>query len=365
VEGQIRPFIEDDIPRVAALHNKVWRVAPDLTPELIKEYRDYFTQAFLRHPVEDSSTSSLVHEESDGRITGFMGSMPRKMLMNKASIRMRVASQFFVDPGSRGLAGIQLAKAFMDGPQDVSFTDEANATARLIWERLGGSVCSFSSLRWIAVLRPCRFGLLALRKFGLPGAAARGLTPFAHLLDSLVSRLPKNPIRPVESRLVGEELESGTLVDCLREVSQRRVLRPEYDECTVAWLLQRAGQLKSSGRLRKVLVRTRSGDIAGSYVYYANPGGLSEVVQLTARSNLAHDVVESLFHDAWQEGASVLIGRPQVNLMRALSDKHCFFYSSRRQWMLVQSRNPDLVNTFVRGDAFLSRLEGEWCLHFR
>ena len=365
MEGQIRPFVEDDIPQVAALHNKVWHVEPHLSPELMKEYREYFGGVFLRQPWTDSRFCSLVHEEPDGRITGFMGSLPRKMRWNGSTLQMRVASQFFVDPGSRGFAGIQLARAFMEGPQDVSFTDEANASARLIWERLGGTVCTLSSLRWIAVLRPCRFGLMAAQKYGFPKLAARVLSPAAHLVDGVLVRVPGNPVRPAKPRLKGEELDCASLTACLSETASRGVLCPEYDACTVEWLMRRASDLKQSGRLQKMLVRTKSGNVAGWYVYYLNPDGLSNVVQLGARDRYAQDVVEHLFYHAWQQGASVLIGRPEVGLMRALSEKYCMFYSSRRQWTLVQSRQPDIVNAFVRGDALFSRLEGEWCLHFR
>jgi hypothetical protein len=38
--------------------------------------------------------------------------------------------------------------------------------------------------------------------------------------------------------------------------------------------------------------------------------------------------------------------------------------SPRQCFMLVHSRNPTLVRLITSGFAFLSRLEGEWCLRF-
>lgn len=365
MEGHIRPFVESDILQVAALHNKIWKLEPTLSAALMKEYQNYFSGVFLRQPWGDGPLCSLVHEETDGRITGFMGSVPRRLHLNGTHLQMRIASQFFVDPGRRGFAGIQLARSFMEGPQDISFTDEANASARLIWERLGATVCSFSSLRWIAVLRPCRFALLALRKYGLGMTPIRAMSPLAAVVDSAVSRLPKFPTRPATPRLSGEELECDTLVECLQELSRRKVLQPVYDAWTVRWLLDRAAFLQSSGKLQKVLIRSRSGEVAGWYVYYLNPHGISDVVSLHARDQFAHDVVEHLFHHAWHRGATVLLGRPETALMRALSDKQCLFYSSRRQWMLVHSKQSDLLHAFASGEVCFPRLEGEWCLHFR
>jgi hypothetical protein len=44
-----------------------------------------------------------------------------------------------------------------------------------------------------------------------------------------------------------------------------------------------------------------------------------------------------------------------------LSDKNCFF-TCRGGWMAAHSRKPELLELLNRGDAFLSRLDGEWCL---
>jgi hypothetical protein len=364
-EGRVRPFVESDIPEVARLHNKVWNVAGVLSPELMEDYRAFLTQAFLLHPWKDGPFCSLVHEDSAGRITGFLGSLPREMRMNGESVRLRLASQFFVDSGSRGFVGIRLAKTFLDGPQDISLTDEANVSARMIWERFGGTVCSFSSLRWIAVLRPCSFGLVASRKAGLLNATlTRGLTPVARLLDFVGSRIPIKALRPIQPKLSGEELDCETLTTCLTDLARRKTFRPEYNTHTVNWLLKRASELRGSGSLQKVLVRAGK-TIAGWYVYYLNPQGLSEVVQLCAKDPFADGVLEHLFHHARRQGASALIGRPEANLLESLHRKHCLLYSSPRQWMLVHSRRPELVNAFLSEDVFFTRLDGEWCLHFR
>jgi hypothetical protein len=43
--------------------------------------------------------------------------------------------------------------------------------------------------------------------------------------------------------------------------------------------------------------------------------------------------------------------------------KHCLLHH-RGYWTLVHSRNPDALEAIYRGDAFLTRLEGEWSMRF-
>jgi hypothetical protein len=47
--------------------------------------------------------------------------------------------------------------------------------------------------------------------------------------------------------------------------------------------------------------------------------------------------------------------------MGDFSEKNCFF-ACRGGWTVAHSRNPEILEALNRGDAFLSRLDGEWCL---
>ena len=122
--------------------------------------------------------------------------------------------------------------------------------------------------------------------------------------------------------------------------------------------------MESKGRLQKVLLKTDKQEIAGWYLYYLNPSGISEVIQLQAKNHFAQDVLTHLFHNARRQGATVLSGRMEPSLMQAFSDTHCLFHSGP-QWVLVHSRRPELIHAFDRGNIGFSRLDGEWCLHFR
>src|SRR5687768_2377800 len=96
--GRIRRFGEKDVPLVASLHRTVWgsgSSALDLGP-----YYEYFSRVFLENPSRNTELPSLVYEEHDGRIIGFLGIVPRRMVMNGRQVLAAVSSQFIVDPTS-------------------------------------------------------------------------------------------------------------------------------------------------------------------------------------------------------------------------------------------------------------------------
>jgi hypothetical protein len=74
-------------------------------------------------------------------------------------------------------------------------------------------------------------------------------------------------------------------------------------------------------------------------------------------------VLGHLFHHAWRRGAAGIAGRLEPSLLPGLVAAGC---GLRREgpWMLIRSRRPEIARAVERGDAFLSRLEGEWWLSF-
>ena len=363
----VRSFTEDDIPQVADLHRSVFKLADRLSPEMLDSYRAYFDDVFFSNPWRDPAVAPLVYEDTSGKITGFMGVMPRRLSFNGKSVQMAVMSQFVVDPGSRGLPGLKLLSALFAGPQDLTVSDEASEVARGLWEGLGASTSLPHSMRWFYAVRPFQFATLVLKKLaGLPSFFVRAAAPAARAADALSARALKFPYHPVVPKLSGEEMSNELLLTCLSEMGGRKVLRPDYDEVSLAWTLRRATQLSRNGKFQKIVVKTADRKIAGWYLYYLNPGGVSQVLQLHARTHLESEVLDHLFYNAWSQGATVLSGRMELSrhFTQKFSDKHFLFHCGP-EWMLFHARRPELISAFQRGDVCLSRLEGEWCTHFR
>lgn len=364
--GRVRPFVEEDISQVADLHRRVFRTGDHLTSQMQKSYWSYFREIFLNNPWYDEKLSSLVYQDADGAIVGFLGVMPRWLSFRGRSIRAAISSQFIVEPRRRfTLAAVQLMKVFLSGPQDLSIADEASDTSRRLLERAGGVTVSLYSLYWGRLLRPSQYFLSRLgRQQGLPAPVVLAAQPVSRFLDWLAARMPGSPFRQTPPEVFGGELDTQTLLACMSEFSRDRSVRPEYDDRSLKWLLGILEQKTEHGTFQKVAVRNTAGDLIGWYLYYLNRGGIGEVLQVGARGNAIKDVLDHLSYHAWQQGVLALSGRLEPRFLQELSNSSCVFHH-RGLWVVVHAREPELLESFYRGEAFLTRLEGEWCIRFK
>lgn len=357
---RIRPFVPEDIPQIVDLHRRVF-------PENSFPFSDlqvYFQALFFKNPWYDDDLPSLVYREEGEKILGFYGVLPRRMRMRGRLIRVAVSTQFMVDPTVRNrLAAVELQSAFFAGPQDLSFTDGANDASRRIWERLGGLTAFPYGVHWTRLLRPARYLLERLKNRGLSTSARLCIQPLFALTDFFAARKSKSPFlqstQPPE-----EEFSCETLLEHLPRFAATKSLCPDYDQSSLRWLLEQAGQKNFHGKLRKSLVRNGSGDIAGWYMYYLNPNGISQVLQLVATRNSIRRVLDQLFFHAWRSGSFAVSGRLDPEFVGDLSEERCLF-SFGGPRMLVHSRHADLREAIQRGDAFLTRLEGEWWMRLQ
>jgi hypothetical protein len=287
------------------------------------------------------------------------------MQFRQQRIRGAVSVHFMTVPGTKGqLAGLQLLGAFFKGPQDFSLTDGANQLGRKVWEGLGGVTVPGYSFHWKRVLRPTALALERVaRKVPLGSAVQSVLRPFSGLGDRYLARVMpyRYSIAPVPLDTANLTLEA--LHDNVRECSADDSLRPDYDIAGLGWLLDRAARIRQSGDLQTACVLER-GDRLGWYMYYLRPGGESRVLQVGARRHAFHQVFDHMCRHAWERGAIALTGRIEPKYVAVLAERQCSF-SGGDPWLQIQSRDKDLLQTILSGDAFLTDLEGEWCTSFR
>lgn len=329
--------------------------------------QSFFQKLYFASPWVDSSIPSLVYEGKSGRIVGFLGVVVRKMSVCGQPIRVAFGGNFVVDPEARSnLAGMRLLAAYMAGDQDLSQTDSANNVSRNLLERLGFRTIVPLSIHWARPLRPGHYVVYAMSRLTGPVLSA-GLRfaakPFCSIVDGVAARFPSSPFRRSEPTLHGAELDVETLLRCLAEFRTGYSLWPEYDVHSLTWLLTFMDRLQTRGDLRKVVLHDDSQKIVGWYIYYVKPGAVGEVVQIGGERQSTKDILDHLFHDAGNHGVIGLHGTVQNRLMGDFSDKNCFF-ACRGGWTVAHSRKPELLELLNRGDAFLSRLDGEWCLAF-
>jgi hypothetical protein len=318
----------------------------------------------FHNPWRDPQVPSWVAED-EGRICGFYGVIPRRMLLRGRQVRVATGCQFFIDPDKRqGLTALELVKACISGPQDLTLTDTAGETSRRMWTAIGGAALLLYSLNWIRPLRPARYLLSLLdERATLPLPLTFAARPVAALVDALATRLRPNRFYREAGELVEDTLDPVTLVTHLREVMSGHALQPAYDARSLAWLLDQTARRTRYGKLRARAVRDGERRLIGWYLYHVQAGGVSEVVQLAARSGSFDRVLQRLLADAWRHGAVAVQGRLEPRYAQELSNRHCWLRRAR-SWTLVHSRHADIMTAIQQGDAFLSRLEGEWWLRF-
>src|SRR5215831_4519828 len=264
--ARIRTFACEDVGPVARLHHSLYRRSEEYARVIDIAYRSFFHNVYLSNPWYEKQLSSLVYEEADGRITGFLGVMPRAMRIDGRPIRAAISSMFMVDPNSRSsLAALQLMKAFISGPQDLSLADEATEGARKLWERLGGHTSALNSMYWTLPLRPAGFvNLQMMRRVGFRILAKASL-PFCKALDWALT-VGGGRFHPPQPRLQGENLDLQTLLECARTLRDSRRLQPEYQETSLRWLLEKGQHEGSGGKLEKLAVQNGDHELVGTSI---------------------------------------------------------------------------------------------------
>jgi hypothetical protein len=86
---------------------------------------------------------------------------------------------------------------------------------------------------------------------------------------------------------------------------------------------------------------------------------MSKVLQMYAHEGVERAVLDHLFQHAWRRGAAAIEGRMEPRLARMLGQRHCLFHSTSA-FALIHSRDAEPLGALARGDAFFSRLEGEF-----
>jgi hypothetical protein len=353
----VRPLREDDVPAAAALFERVY---PQHRWRSRAACEAYFREILFANPWRDPALPSWAAEEGE-RVCGLYAIVPRRMRLNGRVLRVAVGCQHMVDPGPRrGLTALRLTQACLGGPQDLTLADGANDLMRRMWHGIGGAVPLLYGLHWTRPLRPARHALGLLEQRGVP--LARMARPLAAAADALAAHLPPNRFLREAPGTQDSTLSAEDMLALLPEVLHGAVLRPEYDARSLGWLLEQAGRKLRFGRLRSRIVHAQ-GRAIGWYLAYVRRGAAAEVLQLAAREGCFERVLRHLLADAWRGGATAVRGRVDPRYAQELSRRHCWFRWDGT-WTLAHTRDAEVAAAQHSGEAFLSRLDGEWWLRF-
>lgn len=357
----IRPFEPGDSETVAALFQKMLRhrTAPP-PPELAS----YFRTLFLDSPGCDPDINSLVHLNSEGSVSGFIGVNTLPMIFRDRPVRAAICGTLMVAERDRDpMAGARLMRGFLSGPQDISFSETANDVAGQMWTRLRGVVLPQYSLEWIRVIRPSAFALdIAASRFSI----LRSLQPLATGIDHL-ARLGMNgeslswtrvaPGITVPDGLTVSPIDAAAFAELIDPMTAQFSLRPNWSDEQLAHIMADAADKPVEGDPVMAAVTAKSGTPIGAFLYHVRRGGIARVLQILALPRQAGPVIDCLIADAAARGASGLRGRTQPALLEAMLTRRIAF--AQASSTVVHARDTDLVDALRQSDGFFNGLAGE------
>jgi hypothetical protein len=350
----VRPARPDDLGQLAALHRAIWG-GPSSSPESAERY---IGRLFFEAPAGDGDPSPLVWQDGAGRVTGCLGILPGRMAFRERELRVAIGHNFMVAPRARGsLAGVALLRTLLAGPQDLTLAQSPEPVARL-WERMGGvRLASFSS-RWTQPLSPARYAAAKLAPGSriVPGPWLRRSWA---VLDRLVGRRARVMTPPPRREGRTAPLTPPAMVTGVRAYAREHAINPVYDATQLSWALGVLAGKTAYGTLCQAMVVDGRDEPVGWYLYYAGRHGIGEVVQVAARPDGLATVLDHLVDDARRRGLMAISGQLEPRLLPVLTRALTLLHPPDT-WVLAHSRHRDVLDTLVRGDAFLSRLDGEW-----
>lgn len=316
----VRPCTRADAPALAALHGRALLDGAPATPGIARFVKAFYADVLFDNPWAAPDLPSLVFEGADGAIAAFVGVLPRPMSLRGRPVRAALITRVMADPahpeGAIGVAA--LFRQALRGPQDVSLADLVNEPGRRLWEASKGVLVTAGSLWWSSP----------------PGPA---------------------PAPPSTGRPIG----AAELLDAVESTAKGFALRPVYDEHSLGWLLAHLRAAGHRGRLHARAVDAPDGTRAGWYLAYANDAGFNGVQQVGVHRGGADLVLADLLaHLPAAGGAALTRGRVDLGLAAALEARGCALRLG--PWTYAHSRDPEILLALTAGQAFLTRLEGEY-----
>lgn len=347
---QLRALEPGDIPQLVRLRRSVYKHSAHDNDESLARY---YRTLFFENPWFDARYPSYIFDGGEGEAVGFIGAIPRPMLLGAERLTAVTATELMVAPDARGFVGVQLLRRLFDGGQAFTYSDRGNDIARGLFEGLGGSAALWYSLYWTASLdgSPLRFSAPG----DAPGNfAMRALGAFGRRLDLMASRRATS----AHITTTDEPLKLATAVDITRRMAAKNTLVPEYDEKSFHWLLQRLTETRSSDRVVSAQIM-HEGEAIGFFIYVVKPDSEIDLVQLTALPRREALAFDHLLHHAVGENGTVLRGRLDRRLAPLISERE-FPLTLGQPWTLVRSSRADVASQFLNGNALLGRFDAEW-----
>lgn len=354
-QGSVRDLERDDISAVARLFQNTFRNGQDVPGALV----EYIREVFLDHPWHEEDLRSKVFVGEKGELKGFIGVFPSRLQLEGRPVRAAFAGSMMVqEPERNPLAGARLLRAFLAGPQDISLTETANATALGMWQKLALPLDTAYSLNWLRVFRPVSAAVNAAER-RLP--SARLLRPLGRAADAVVEKTGVSSLHVSKGatarRISFRDASENEFAEAVLLLSKSFPIRPLWDRAILDWFIGHARQKRALGAPVWRIAESRNGDIAACYAYFGGAGRIGWLLQALCAPAIAGDLVDDLFAHADASGCAGIRGGGHPWLTHELITRKAVFYG--RAFFVAHTKDESLLQPIKSGQALISGLAGE------
>jgi predicted N-acetyltransferase YhbS len=340
----IRPLAREDLPAVAALLRAHLAVLPT------RDVEPFLAATLFDDPWADRELPSLVAEDG-GALAGFIARQPRRLELDGEPLQAVCCSYLTVAPEYRtGALAARLARAALDGPQRLTYSDAAGDLVVRLWRVLGGDVDNARSSDWVIALRPWRW----LAELAQATARRTEFGTTALPLHILWRRTRRGLLAP-EPGVRGERADVAALAAAQAPLTRRLRLRPVADAAQLGHVLATA---RATGRRVECRIVYRDDRPIGLWACLARPGQPAQVLAFLAHERDGRSVLAQLAREAMGWQATSLVGRLEPHLRDTVRP---FTPALTLTRMPVMHARDDAVRAALSSSAsFLPRLATEW-----
>ncbi len=312
--------------------------------------KPHFLNAYDADLVTHDAPASLVCER-DNKIIGFLGVTYTAFRYRDKQLLGAVTSKFMVHPNDQhSMAAVKMLKQVFAGPQDFTFSDLVNGSARQVWTAMGAKVSWLNSMNWRYQRRRWSSIASAARKLLKPSSghgrnhragdigAAAALTSVAAELDDLLPTINRFP--------------------------QSHTIQPHHTDTGLRRSLALLAHNHENGQIRFSTTIDVQKSPLGWFAYHTNWHNQALVLGMGAERGHHRAVFESLLANASRGGRAVT-GWLQPGLLDVISEMGKVTLRPRGYWTMVHSRNAGIVDEFVKGEASVGPLDGECPFSYR
>lgn len=187
------------------------------------------------------------------------------------------------------------------------------------------------------------------------------LEPVARFGDAVL-RYPQVPFNWTPRSGIERHAATGNEISRARIDLERCPTLSVVETCSeLEWLLADMRRASGRGSLEAAIV-TSGSRVLGWHIHFARPGGLSQVVQFGGSQESIDDVFTDLLHRAAESGALALSGALDPRYIQCLTKQGCTFRQTYS--FLLHSNDQEIIKPIMAGDANITRMNGEWWMHF-